>query len=93
MIGILEPLAGFNFICYLMLALMLETPPSIQANAFQAVHTLTDICWKKCITGKIASSKLSSGEESCTQNCVERFLDSNMAVLKHLEEMKSSGSV
>ncbi len=62
-------------------------------RTFLAVHNLTDICWKKCITGKISGSKLSSGEETCTQNCVERFLDSNMAVLKHLEAMKSSGGV
>ena len=34
MIGILEPLADFNFILYLMLALMLETPPSIKANVY-----------------------------------------------------------
>ena len=58
-----------------------------------AVHNLTDICWKKCVTGKISGGKLSGSEESCTQNCVERYLDSNLAVLKHLEQMKGSGAV
>ena len=58
-----------------------------------AVHNLTDICFKKCITGKITTGKLASGEESCTQNCVERYLDSNLAVLKHLEQLKGSGAV
>lgn len=53
-----------------------------------AVHNLTDICWTKCITGGISSGKLSSKEETCTQNCVERFLDANVAVLNHLEKLR-----
>ncbi|KAL8659244.1 MAG: hypothetical protein Q9202_007219 [Teloschistes flavicans] len=53
-----------------------------------AIHNLTDTCWTKCITGGISGGKLSSKEETCTQNCVERFLDANTAVLKHLEQMR-----
>lgn len=59
----------------------------IDANA--AVHNLTDICWKKCITGSIRSGKLDRGEETCTQSCVDRFLDSNFLVIKHLESMRN----
>ncbi|MCJ1300098.1 Mitochondrial import inner membrane translocase subunit tim8 [Hypocenomyce scalaris] len=57
----------------------------------QSVHGLTDICWTKCVTGKISSGKLERTEESCTQNCVDRFMDANMTVLKHLENLRSSG--
>ncbi|KAA6407268.1 MAG: import inner membrane translocase subunit TIM8 [Lasallia pustulata] len=56
-----------------------------------AVHGLTDICWTKCVTGKITSGKLERGEESCTQNCVDRYMDANMTVLKHLESLRSQG--
>ncbi|KAL8876421.1 MAG: hypothetical protein Q9198_005383 [Flavoplaca austrocitrina] len=54
----------------------------------ESIHNLTDICWNKCITGGISNGKLSGKEESCTTNCVERFLEANMAVLKHLEQMR-----
>jgi Tim10/DDP family zinc finger len=54
-----------------------------------AVHELTETCFKKCITGSISSGKLAGKEESCIQNCVERFMDSNLAVLKHLERLRA----
>jgi mitochondrial import inner membrane translocase subunit TIM8 len=54
-----------------------------------AVHELTETCFKKCITGSISSGKLASKEESCIQNCVERFMDSNLAVLRHLEHLRA----
>ena len=53
------------------------------------MHNLTDICWKKCVTGTIRSGKLDRGEESCTQNCVDRFLDANFTVIKHLDAMRN----
>lgn len=31
-----------------------------------AIHNFTDMCFKKCITGKITSSTLDRNEESCT---------------------------
>jgi import inner membrane translocase subunit TIM8 len=46
------------------------------------------MCFKKCITGSIKQGKLDSGEESCVQNCVGRFMDSNMLTLRHLEKMR-----
>lgn len=58
----------------------------------KAVHSLTDICWTKCIAaGAPSSGSLSSKEESCAQNCVERFVDANTAVLKHLEAIRGQG--
>ncbi|ESZ92286.1 putative metal ion transporter C27B12.12c [Sclerotinia borealis F-4128] len=57
----------------------------------QAVHSLTDVCWKKCITGNIRSGKLDKGEESCAMNCVDRFLDSSQVVLTHLNTLRAKG--
>ncbi|KAL2067974.1 hypothetical protein VTL71DRAFT_16072 [Oculimacula yallundae] len=64
---------------------------SQKARIQQSVHNLTDICWKKCVTGTIRSGKLDKGEESCAQNCVDRFLDANFTVIKHLENMRTQG--
>ncbi|KZF21329.1 hypothetical protein L228DRAFT_269712 [Xylona heveae TC161] len=63
---------------------------SQKARIQQSVHSLTDICWTKCITGKIAGGKLDRTEETCVQNCVDRFMDANMTVLKHLETMRTT---
>ncbi|KAL9015585.1 MAG: hypothetical protein Q9185_007015 [Variospora sp. 1 TL-2023] len=59
-----------------------------KAKIQDSIHSLTDICWSKCITGAPTSGSLSAKEESCVQNCVERFLDANTAVLKHLEAIR-----
>ncbi|TVY28999.1 Mitochondrial import inner membrane translocase subunit [Lachnellula hyalina] len=61
---------------------------SQKARIQQTVHSLTETCFKKCVTGAIRSGKLDKGEESCTQNCVDRFLDANFTVIKHLEQMR-----
>lgn len=53
-----------------------------------AVHSLTEVCWKKCVTGTIRSGKLDRSEESCAQNCVDRFMDANLTIIKHLESMR-----
>ena len=53
-----------------------------------AVHSLTDICWKKCVTGTIRSGKLDKSEETCAMNCVDRFLDANFTVIKHLDALR-----
>ncbi|KAF9871604.1 Tim10/DDP family zinc finger [Colletotrichum karsti] len=52
-------------------------------------HALTEICWKKCVSGSIKNSKLDKGEESCLANCVDRFLDVNFLTMKHLNQMRS----
>ena len=74
--------------------------PSLSVSGFLlirfvvlAVHNLTDICWTKCMTKGISSGKLDRGEESCTQNCVDRFLDANEAVLKQLNAMRGGGGM
>ncbi|RKF65595.1 Mitochondrial import inner membrane translocase subunit TIM8 [Golovinomyces cichoracearum] len=55
-----------------------------------SIHNLTDVCWKKCITGTIRNGKLDNTEETCAQNCVERFMDSKFCFLKHLEKLRQS---
>jgi len=62
---------------------------SQKARIQQSVHSLTDICWKKCVTGTIRSGKLDKNEETCAQNCVDRFLDANLTVIKHLDNMRN----
>jgi import inner membrane translocase subunit TIM8 len=52
------------------------------------VHQLNDVCWKKCVTTKISSNTLSKAEETCAQNCVDRWMDAQIGILKHLEEMR-----
>ena len=61
--------------------------------SFLAVHELTDTCWKKCVTGGISSSSLDRKEEPCIQNCVDRFLDTNEALLKHLSALRGQGGM
>lgn len=52
------------------------------------IHDLTEMCFKKCITGSISSGKLAGKEESCMTNCVNRLFDSNLVILKHLESLR-----
>lgn len=47
-------------------------------------------CFRKCITSKISSGKLDRTEEPCMQNCVDRYMDANLTVIRHLEQMRSS---
>ena len=67
-----------------------RTLPARADRWFPAIHSLTDICFRKCITSKISSGKLDRYEEPCMQNCVDRFMDANYVVLKELEKMRSS---
>lgn len=56
-------------------------------------HELTAICWKKCVAGNTSSSALRSGaldkgEQGCLANCVDRFMDANLATMRHLASMR-----
>ncbi|EIW65779.1 hypothetical protein TREMEDRAFT_35819, partial [Tremella mesenterica DSM 1558] len=53
------------------------------------VHDLTQrLLIVSCITGGI-SSKFSRGEASCLENCVDRFLDSSLFLVKQLEAQQT----
>ncbi|CAN6662522.1 mitochondrial import inner membrane translocase subunit Tim8p [Trichomonascus vanleenenianus] len=51
-----------------------------------SIHNFTDMCWKKCITNKITSNTLDSKEEQCLQNCLHRFLDTNINVVNLIQQ-------
>ncbi|KAI1754282.1 Tim10/DDP family zinc finger protein [Xylaria castorea] len=54
------------------------------------VHSLADVCFKKCITGTIKNGKLDKNEESCMANCAERFFDVSSLTMKHLQNMRQN---
>lgn len=77
-----------------------------KARVQATTHQLTDMCWTKyassssvmiklfnfgcrCVTGGI-STRFSSSEAYCLQNCVDRFLDTSLFIVKKLEEQRKS---
>ncbi|XP_017480536.1 PREDICTED: mitochondrial import inner membrane translocase subunit Tim8-like [Rhagoletis zephyria] len=52
------------------------------------INRLNDICWDKCVTDK-PSSKLDSRTENCLRNCVDRFIDSSLAVTQRFATLIS----
>ncbi|ETW87459.1 mitochondrial import inner membrane translocase [Heterobasidion irregulare TC 32-1] len=59
-----------------------------QARVQQSIHSFTSMCWDKCITGT-PSTRFSRGEESCLVNCVDRFLDTSLFMVKQIEQQRS----
>ncbi|KAG2209710.1 Tim10/DDP family zinc finger-domain-containing protein [Mucor mucedo] len=59
-----------------------------KARVQQTVHSLTDNCWDKCISK--VNNKLDRSEEACLSNCVDRFLDTSMFIVKRLEELRNT---
>ncbi|ORX98267.1 hypothetical protein K493DRAFT_313697 [Basidiobolus meristosporus CBS 931.73] len=59
-----------------------------KAKLQQSIHTFTDLCWDKCISK--VGNKLDRSEEACLTNCVDRFLDTSLLIVKNLEEKRSS---
>jgi len=57
-----------------------------QMELNKVIGELTDTCWKKCVTGKVSSPTLDSREESCTKNCVSRWMELQGSVTKGLME-------
>ncbi|TKA31083.1 hypothetical protein B0A50_02051 [Salinomyces thailandicus] len=53
------------------------------------IHSLTDTCFRKCVTSKISAGALDRNEQSCMQNCVDRFMDANNTIIQNLERMRS----
>ncbi|KAI0932393.1 hypothetical protein AcW1_000468 [Taiwanofungus camphoratus] len=68
------------------LANFMETEQA-QARLHQSIHTMTSMCWDKCITGT-PSTRFSRGEEGCLANCVERFLDTSLFMVRQIEEQR-----
>ncbi|XP_064483311.1 mitochondrial import inner membrane translocase subunit Tim8-like [Ornithodoros turicata] len=57
-----------------------------QKAQFQAqVHRLNEICWDKCIDKP--SSKLDGRTETCLTNCVDRFIDTSLAITNRFAQL------
>uniref|UniRef100_A0A060T452 Mitochondrial import inner membrane translocase subunit n=1 Tax=Blastobotrys adeninivorans TaxID=409370 RepID=A0A060T452_BLAAD len=50
-----------------------------------SIHNFTDMCWKKCVT-HVASANLDAKEEACMRNCLHRFLDTNISIVKQIQQ-------
>ncbi|KAK6459834.1 Tim10/DDP family zinc finger-domain-containing protein [Scheffersomyces coipomensis] len=51
-----------------------------------SIHNFTDMCFKKCNANRpITNGNLSSSEEQCLTNCLNRFLDTNIKVVQALQ--------
>ncbi|KAI4667815.1 uncharacterized protein J4E88_010066 [Alternaria novae-zelandiae] len=60
-----------------------------KARIQSSIHSLTDTCFRKCIpAGTVKAGKLDKYEEPCMRQCVDRFLDANMVVLRELERLR-----
>ncbi|KAL7746350.1 Mitochondrial import inner membrane translocase subunit tim8 [Sorochytrium milnesiophthora] len=57
-----------------------------KARVHTQIHTFTDMCWDKCISK--VNNRMSNGEETCLTNCVERFLDTSIYIVKRLEQQR-----
>ncbi|KAG1834562.1 Tim10/DDP family zinc finger-domain-containing protein [Suillus variegatus] len=62
-----------------------------QARINSTVHNLTSMCWDKCVTG-IPGSRFARGEESCLLNCVDRFMDTSLFIIKTIESQRPQQS-
>lgn len=56
-----------------------------QAKLRSTIHNFTEICFRKCVTS-IGTQTLAKTEELCLQNCLNRFLDTNTAIVKLIQE-------
>ncbi|PVI02774.1 hypothetical protein DM02DRAFT_522274 [Periconia macrospinosa] len=62
---------------------------SQKARIQSSIHSLTDTCFRKCIpVGTVKKGALDKYEEPCMRQCVDRFLDANLVVLKELERLR-----
>ncbi|KAI9757764.1 MAG: Mitochondrial import inner membrane translocase subunit tim8 [Lichina confinis] len=64
-----------------------------RAKVQSTIHVLTGMCFDKCVTGKISSNQLDRNEDPCLRNCLNRFLDANLSILKHLERLRKTESI
>ncbi|CEP60979.1 protein transporter TIM8 LALA0_S02e04038g [Lachancea lanzarotensis] len=52
-----------------------------------SIHQFTNICFKQCASN-VSNGNLSSQEETCLRNCVNRFLDTNIRIVKGLQGLQ-----
>ncbi|ELT91820.1 hypothetical protein CAPTEDRAFT_166027 [Capitella teleta] len=49
------------------------------------VHKLTDTCWEKCMDKP--KDKLDYRTEGCISNCVDRFMDTTVAIAGRFQQL------
>ncbi|KIY45352.1 hypothetical protein FISHEDRAFT_31617, partial [Fistulina hepatica ATCC 64428] len=57
----------------------------VNARLQSNIQFFTNVCWKKCMTGT-PGTRLSTSEQTCLVNCVERFIDATVFMVKKLED-------
>ncbi|KAI5854815.1 Tim10/DDP family zinc finger-domain-containing protein [Tricharina praecox] len=52
------------------------------------VHSLTAMCWGKCIApNKILGPQVDKAEAGCLDNCVNRYIDAQKTVIAQLDRI------
>lgn len=51
-----------------------------------SIHQFTNTCFKECVP-TVDSGDLNAQEEQCLNNCVNRFLDTNIRIVKGLQSL------
>ncbi|OCH96557.1 hypothetical protein OBBRIDRAFT_765413 [Obba rivulosa] len=62
-----------------------------QSRLYKQIHKYTGLCWDKCIPGA-PGSQLSNGEQNCVINCVNRFVDTSMFLMKKVESQRDQAT-
>ncbi|PWA00334.1 hypothetical protein BB558_003606 [Smittium angustum] len=55
-----------------------------KAQMQSTIHEFTSRCWEKCISNS-KSGTLDKSESSCLENCVNRFIDSSVYIVRNLQ--------
>ncbi|OMJ21124.1 Mitochondrial import inner membrane translocase subunit TIM8 [Smittium culicis] len=58
-----------------------------KAEMQTTIHSFTSRCWEKCITST-KSTGLDKNESTCMENCVNRFIDSSVYIVKNLQNRR-----
>jgi len=58
---------------------------SQKAQAQKVIHELNEKCWDTCFDGK-PGNKIDSRTENCINNCVDRFIDTNLLMAQRFEK-------
>ncbi|XP_041033433.1 mitochondrial import inner membrane translocase subunit Tim8 B [Carcharodon carcharias] len=53
------------------------------------VHSFTEVCWDRCVDKP--GSRLDSRTEACLVSCVERFVDTALAISQRFAQMVQKG--
>jgi len=64
-------------------------PPQDRAKSNEAIASLTEKCWEKCMG--YPGKSLSSREEQCFMNCARRFVDTTQFLKRELEDQAGGG--